>query len=117
MMPPHVLFGTLREHYLLLFGVAGTIALGMGCIGAWIGARFGSRAGSHRSVAESIRGLATQSELRVVTEQLDALLLEVERITEGQRFVAKLLAERVDKHALPPGAPPTRRESGQITPH
>jgi hypothetical protein len=117
MMPPHVLFGTLREHYILLFGAAGSIALGMGCIGAWVGARFGARAALRRSVAESTYDLATRAEIRAVTDQLDALLLEVERITEGQRFVAKLLAERVDKHALPQGTPGARREPGHVTPH
>jgi hypothetical protein len=117
MMPPHVLFGTLREHYLILFGAAGSIALGMGCIGAWIGARFGARVALDRTVAESTRDLATRSELRAVNEQLDALLLEVERMTEGQRFVAKLLAERLETRAIPQGTPTTRREPGQITPH
>ena len=40
---PAIWNGTLREHYLLLFSVAGSIALGAGFVGAWLGARFASR--------------------------------------------------------------------------
>ena len=34
---PHIFMGTLREHYILLFGAAGTIGLLSGFIGSWIG--------------------------------------------------------------------------------
>ncbi len=34
---------------------------------------------------------------------LESVAIEVERISEGQRFVTKLLAERRDDRPLPPG--------------
>lgn len=111
---PHVLFGTLREHYILLFGTAGSFALVVGFVGAWIGARFGARAALRRGVADAAADLPNKAEVRGLAEGLDVLMLEVERITEGQRFVAKLLAERA---ALPAALPAARREPGQITPH
>lgn len=111
---PHVLFGTLREHYILLFGAAGSFACLTGFVGAWIGARFGARAGVRRTLAKTPVEAASQTEVRALAEGMDLLLLEVERIAEGQRFVAKLLSERGERAALPP-AP--RREPGQITPH
>lgn len=114
---PHVLFGTLREHYILLFGTAGGVAFLAGVIGAWIGARFGARAAVRRTLASAAPESVTRAEVKAVAEGLDALLLEVERIAEGQRFVAKLLAQRGERAGLPPGAAPARREPGQITPH
>src|SRR5262245_26182503 len=107
---PHTLFGTLRDHYLLLFGAAGGLALMFGLLGAWLGARFGMRAAVRRSVVDSVEGLATQTDVRALGEDFQALLIEVERIAEGQRFVAKLLAERSDSGALAPQPPRPRRE-------
>ena len=40
---PPVWNGTLREHYLVLFSAAGSIALLAGLVGAWLGARFGTK--------------------------------------------------------------------------
>ena len=42
-MLPQILNGTLREHYLLLFGMAGGIAAVVGFVAAWVGAQFGAR--------------------------------------------------------------------------
>jgi hypothetical protein len=114
---PHTLFGTLRDHYLLLFGAAGGLALMVGLLGAWLGARFGVRAALRRSVADSVAGLATQSDVRALGDEFQALLVEVERIAEGQRFVAKLLAERSESAPLSPQPPRARREPGTVTPH
>ena len=36
-------------------------------------------------------------------QSIDAMALEIERISEGQRFVTKLLAERMRDAALRPG--------------
>lgn len=110
---PAVFFGTLREHYILLFSLAGGVALVAGFVGAWVGARFGARA-VHRSEADATTASATRVELQAMNADLQALLVEVERIAEGQRFVAKVLAER-DRAAAPP-LPRVRRE-GEITPH
>lgn len=114
---PHVLFGTLRDHYLLLFGAAGGFGLVAGLLGAWLGARFGTRAALRRATVETTLGLATQTDVRALGDEFQALLIEVERIAEGQRFVTKLLAERGEPATLAAPTSRSRRESGTITPH
>ncbi|MCC7195742.1 MAG: hypothetical protein IT356_09325 [Gemmatimonadaceae bacterium] len=45
--------------------------------------------------------------LERIERTIDAMAVEVERVSEGQRFVTRLLAEhRPDPASLPPGAPP-----------
>lgn len=115
---PRILFGTLREHYVLLFGMAGSISLLAGFIGAWVGSRFGARAAARRGLEDSSATQTRPPELRAIMEQLDAVGLEVERLAEGHRFVARLLSEQRDRPgALPGSATSPRREPGQITPH
>ncbi len=111
---PQILFGTLREHYVLLFGAASTFGLVAGLVGAWLGARFGARAALRRGVTDVLGDVATRADISALSDEFQAMLIEVERIAEGQRFVAKVLAERVDAGALPPRS---RREPGSITPH
>ena len=49
---------------------------------------------------------------RRLEEAVDAIAVEVERISEGQRFTTKLLAERVPElEARAPAATPTTRAS------
>ena len=110
---PPVWNGTLREHYLLLFSVAGGIALVAGLAGAWFGARFGTR----RVVKEMLEHLPSNTQQQMANEQLyqlseavDTLSLEMERLAEGQRYAAKLLADRTSKNL-------SGRPSGVITPH
>lgn len=45
------------------------------------------------------------NQLRQLTQAVDAIALEVERISEGQRFTTRLLSEQRDsaRHALPAG--------------
>ena len=114
---PNVLFGTLRDHYLLLFGSAGLFALGAGLLGAWLGARFGARAALRRSVADVLPALATQTDVRALGDDFQALLIEVERVAEGQRFLARVLAERGETASLAPPSARPRREPGTVTPH
>jgi hypothetical protein len=114
---PRVLDGTLREHYLLLFGMAGGIAMVAGIVGAWLGARFGSR----RVVKEVLEALPSFDQQSLANQQLgrlsqavDVMAIEIERLSEGQRFTAKLLAERgSNRHAQ--AAP--NKVPGVITPH
>lgn len=111
---PNVWNGTLREHYLLLFSVAGSIALGAGFLGAWLGARFASR----RVVQELRETLPTgqqqamaNAQLEELASALDSVALEVERLAEGQRFTAKLLADNGQLRHAPVKLP------GVVTPH
>jgi hypothetical protein len=108
---PNLFFGTLREHYIMLFGAAGAIATFAGFVGAWIGARFAMRA-AVREMRESSASSIQSEQLRQLAAGVDEIALEIERITEAQRFVAKVLVERRD--ALPVVPP---RVAGSITPH
>jgi len=109
---PPMMHGTLREHYLMLFGAAGGIAMTAGFVGSWIGARFAARAAMRQS--DEARRTALQPEqIRELSSSVEAIALEVERIAEAQRFVAKVLVERRD--ALP--SLPAHRSAGEITPH
>jgi hypothetical protein len=112
---PPVWNGTLREHYLILFTAAGSIALVAGLVGAWFGARFGTR----RVVQEVLDVLPSASQQELANQQLyklsqavDTMSIEIERLSEGQRFAAKLLADRGNKFAAAGDRPP-----GVVTPH
>lgn len=110
---PPLLFGTLREHYILLFGMASGFALVFGFVGAWVGARLGSRA-NRRTIAADSPELEAIRHLPEIAGAVDALAIEVERLGEAQRFIARTLIESAPR--TPIGQPPThpRRE---ITPH
>ena len=114
---PPILNGTLREHYLLLFGAAGALALCTGLFGAWIGAYFGGRRGARREVARASTTAsgAIEAQLSDLRRAVETMALEMERISEGQRFTARMLVERVP---APPTGGPARRDAGSITtPH
>jgi hypothetical protein len=65
--------------------------------------------------AQAGRGLVVDEDRMARLEQaVEAIALEVERISEGQRFTTKLLAERAAADRLPAGASSERRP---VTPH
>jgi hypothetical protein len=112
---PPFFHGTLREHYLILFGVAGGIALITGFVSAWLGAFIGARRAARRTMLEAMAARSAplnEARLNQLVDAVDAIALEVERISEAQRFTARLLAER-----QAPPAPLARRDPGAITPH
>jgi hypothetical protein len=117
---PPFFHGTLREHYLILFGAAGGIALLTGLVGAWLGAFIGARRAARRTMLEAMAARPVQldgarlneARLNELVDAVDAIALEVERISEAQRFTARLLAER-----QAPAPPLGRRDPGIITPH
>ena len=103
--------GTTREHYTLLFGAAGSIALVAGFIGSWIGAYVGARRAVRTAQLSAPTDAALSSmQLAQLAHALDAVALEVERISEGQRFATRMLSER----AVPPAA---RSDARSVTPH
>lgn len=106
----------LRDQLLLLTGAAVALALGFGFVGAWIGAYFGGRIGARRAVAAMRRepSLVASTQMDEVRNALDAIAVEVERISEGQRFTARLVADRVGQGSA---ASAHRRDPGSITPH
>jgi hypothetical protein len=112
---PEIFHGTLREHYVILFGAAGGIALVTGLVSAWFGAYVGARRAARKTMLEAIAASpARVNEVRMnqLMDAVDAIALEVERISEAQRFTARLLADR-----QAPPSPLGRRDPGAITPH
>jgi len=64
---------------------------------------------------EAGRGLVVHEDRMARLEQaVDSIALEVERISEGQRFTTKLLADRAAADRLP-AAPDAQRR--HVTPH
>lgn len=112
---PPVINGTLREHYLLLFGSAGAFALGVGGLAAWLGAWLGTRRAARRMLEQLHRDTQQLAGERhaALERSIEAIAIEVERISEAQRFSARLLSER--PHV--PVPPVHRREPGTVTPH
>ncbi|MEO6876955.1 MAG: hypothetical protein ABI205_00650, partial [Gemmatimonadaceae bacterium] len=88
---PLIFFGTTRAHYVMLFSMAGSVALFAGFVGAWIGARFAARGAARTVLVEAdIQRIDSPelAELRQLTQSIEAIAIEVERIAEAQRFVA-----------------------------
>jgi len=112
---PGIFFGTLREHYILLFGIAGGFAAVVGFVAAWAGAQLGAKRAAREVAQELLAGtnVALERNLGALTQAVDAIALEVERLSEGQRFTARLLSERPT--AMP--APAKQEPSRVITPH
>ena len=113
---PPVIHGTLREHYLLLLGAAGTLAMFTGLVGAWIGAYIGGRHGARRESSRATAGSSpvAAAELAELRQAVEAMALEMERISEGHRFTARMLVERMPS---PQAAGHVRRDAGTATPH
>ena len=109
MVIPHIFAGTLREHYIMLFSAAGAIGVTAGLVGSWVGAYLGARRAVKSAQLNRPEAQPTM-QLGEVMQALDAIALEVERISEAQRFTMKVLSER-QPVVLP------RAESRSITPH
>jgi hypothetical protein len=92
---PPLFHGTLREHYVILFGSAAALGLFVSFVSAWLGAHFGARRAVRRALRNAGVPLAPAVEERLerLGTAVDAIALEVERIAEGQRFTTKLLSE------------------------
>lgn len=106
---PHMIMGTTREHYIMLFGAAGCVALVAGLAGAWVGAYFGARRAVRNATLVSANAQQNAAQLAPMMQALDAIALEVERISEAQRFQARMMSDR------PAGY--IRAELRSITPH
>jgi hypothetical protein len=107
---PTLFIGTTREHYILLFCAAGAISLIAGVIGAWIGGYLGARRAVRTAQLSSPADNAVALQLGPILQALDAISVEVERISEAQRFTTRVLSERQAVN-LP------KSEPRSITPH
>ena len=79
------------------FAMVSTLAVGVPLVRA-LAKRWGAEAGQARVPAE------VAARLERMEQALEAVAIEVERISEGQRFTTRLLSERVREGALPNGA-------------
>ncbi|HJP85839.1 MAG TPA: hypothetical protein VJ852_07620 [Gemmatimonadaceae bacterium] len=113
---PQVFFGTLREHYIMLFSAAGSVALIAGFVGAWIGSHLASRRSSRLVVKEVASEVASSPQFQQLMQAMDVLSVEVERLSEGQRFAARLLSERAERDRLAP-LMSRERKAEHNTPH
>jgi hypothetical protein len=107
--------GTLREHYVILFSAAGTIGLMAGFIGSWIGGWIGARrAVRSAQLTAPMMGDGSRRELAQLAQMVEAIAIEVERVSEGQRFTTRLLADRL---AIPAPGELRSRGADHVTPH
>jgi hypothetical protein len=106
----------LGEQFAIFGAVVAGFGFGFGFLGACIGSYFGGRIGARRALAAMRREPAVLggNQLDEIRNSLDAIAVEVERISEGQRFTARLVADRAAQGAQ---TPLHRRDSGPITPH
>ena len=113
---PPILFGTLRDHYILLFTAAGGVALVAGFVGAWIGSHLAGRRSASRVATELAKEVSGSPQFQQIMQAMDVLSVEVERLSEGHRFVARLLSEKAERDRLA-ALPVRERKSEHITPH
>jgi hypothetical protein len=112
---PPIWNGTLREHYLLLFAVASALGLTFGMAGAWLGAHLAARRAAKALRAEGgAHSQVLERQMGELARAVDAIAIEVERISEAQRYSAQLLTERGKE---PPALRPMRRQPELTTPH
>jgi len=126
----HSVFHGMRERDAMLLVVAGGVALFVGSVSAWLGAALGARRAVRRAFRDRIEipSLVTEVRYDELARSIDAIALEIERISEAQRFAAKMLVERpangpVSAATVAVAAPTvtaaamSRREPGVTTPH
>jgi len=85
---------------LLGFGFFATVAVVVRTVGTVIAAYLA------RQPESPALGAYAEERLARIEQAVDAIAIEVERISEGQRFTTKLLSERT----AAPGAPPKGSE-------
>jgi hypothetical protein len=123
-----IFHGTLRERDATLLVFSAGVALIVGSLSAWLGAHFGARRAIRKAFRDKLEIPSIVTEVRYdeLARSIDAIAVEIERISEAQRYVAKLLADRANLMPITPttvatpavtaGAIPVR-EPGVTTPH
>ena len=106
------------EQILLILVTGGGLALTTGLFGAWVGAYFGGRRGARREIMrmqerQELSSRPMDVQLGELRQAIETMAVEMERISEGQRFTARMLVERVGNPV--PGNP--RRDGAAVTPH
>lgn len=110
-----------REEILLAAAVVAGACFLMGMLGGWVGAWWGGRRSARRAVRDALQqgvampAQATEARMAQLAHSVDAMAMEVERISEAQRFLVKLMSERESRVPLPPT--PSGPSAGAVTPH
>jgi hypothetical protein len=98
---------------LVMLGLASIPAMGT-LTALWLSARARAKKAEaivhELTVRPALRGEQAHFGTERIEQAIDAIAVEVERISEGQRFTTKLLTDRPERAG--PGAPPR-----VITPH
>jgi len=95
--------------FVILSSVAGLIGIGLATRGLW---RMGSR-----QQKRSLPDPAVREELQRLQTAVDAIAIEVERISEAQRFTVTLLSKGVPAGGDRLGELPRRGTASRDTPH
>ena len=113
-LPMHWM-GTMREHYVILFGTAGTIGLMAGFVGSWVGGWLGARRAVRSAQPQPSAPVdATRHQIAQLAQMVEAIAIEVERVSEGQRFTTRLLTDRT---TIPSAGELRSRTPDLTTPH
>ena len=103
-MLPQIFNGTLREHYVLLFGIAGGIAAVVGFVAAWIGAQFGARRAARMAAEDALArgGLGVDRNLTALVQAVDWLqcIALFPSYPEVIRFGSAVMAAGIDVFLL-----------------
>jgi hypothetical protein len=75
-----------------LFGMIATLGTGVWMLKIWLAHRERTRSG----VQTRTGGAASDERLARVEQAVEAIAIEIERVSEGQRFVTKLLNEKAN---------------------
>ena len=105
MLPP-IWHGTLREHYLLLFGAAGLFSAVTGTVSAWLGAQFGARRAARQAAEHALDtrvaiDASLCRRLDLLQQTVESMAVEVERVSEAQRFSLKQHGDRARRYDTP----------------
>ena len=88
----------------IVIPIAGMLFVLLLVFGSWVMWNHGKQI--ERGAAMPLRNPETDERLERIEHAIDAMAVEVERISEGQRFVTKLLAERgAERVAIGPSQP------------
>ena len=83
--------------------VLASVVLGMTLLFTFVGMLIHRRAWRRAEKTFAGKGSGSPADLQQLQQAVDVIAVEVERIAEGQRYVSKLLNERLDSPALPEG--------------
>jgi hypothetical protein len=98
------------EEMMVFAGGMATLGCVTGVVNAWIRTRAKIATATNPSMPQQLDEIAAR--LAQIETATDAMAIEIERISEGQRFTTKLLADRTL-----PAVPGDRPRVGSTTPH